>query len=223
ANPGTQVADASNQGYGLTGTITAKKVKTLAVRPDGSVMPGDSGNTGDTGGGPPSMQMPDIANGNGAAPAPQGNAGANPDATQANAAPTNVADQQPGDGSNATGANDANNADNAPSPVRPHHVKPTRVADLDTSGASEDTHSGNGDFAVQLAAPGSEAEAHRVMTKIAQEYQAELGDQQVKFRHVKVGDKSIYRVRVGGLSKSEATQLCGALQAKGGTCFVAKD
>ena len=61
------------------------------------------------------------------------------------------------------------------------------------------------------------------MTKMAQEYQAELGDHKLKFRRAKVGDKSIYRVRVGGLSKAEAASLCEALQAKGGTCFVAKD
>ena len=37
--------------------------------------------------------------------------------------------------------------------------------------------------------------------------------------------KSIYRVRVSGLSKAEAVSLCQKLKASGGeaACFVAKD
>ena len=189
------------------------------MRPDGSVV-ADNANNNDNAVDPNSMQMPAAAQGS--APAPQGGDGTNgadPNATAQTTAPdnANAANQQPGNG-----ANDASDADNGPSPVRPHHVKAMRVADLGT-GAGDDTASGTGDFAVQLAAPGSEAEAHRVMTKMAQEYQAELGDHKLKFRRAKVGDKSIYRVRVGGLSKAEAASLCEALQAKGGTCFVAKD
>ncbi len=78
ANPGTQVADSTNQAFALGGTIQSKKVKTLAVRPDGSVMP-DNANNNDSAVNPNSMQMPAIAQGDGAAPAPQGdsNDGAN--------------------------------------------------------------------------------------------------------------------------------------------------
>ncbi|MGB6655675.1 MAG: SPOR domain-containing protein, partial [Methylovirgula sp.] len=38
-----------------------------------------------------------------------------------------------------------------------------------------------------------------------------------------VANKSVYRVRVVGLSHAEATALCEKLQAKGGSCFVAKN
>jgi hypothetical protein len=38
-----------------------------------------------------------------------------------------------------------------------------------------------------------------------------------------IGDKSIYRVRVGSLSREEATSLCGKIKSKGGECFVAKN
>ena len=153
ANPGTQVADSTNQAFGLGGTIQSKKVKTLAVRPDGSVV-ADNANNNDNAVDPNTMQMPAAAQGS--APAPQGGDGTNgadPNATAQTTAldNANAANQQPGNG-----ANDASDADNGPSPVRPHHVKAMRVADLGT-GAGDDTASGTGDFAVQLAAPGSEA------------------------------------------------------------------
>ena len=35
--------------------------------------------------------------------------------------------------------------------------------------------------------------------------------------------KTIYRVRVGGLSREDANALCTKLQGSGGQCFVAKN
>ncbi|MDH7795649.1 MULTISPECIES: SPOR domain-containing protein [unclassified Beijerinckia] len=81
----------------------------------------------------------------------------------------------------------------------------------------------SGDFAVQLAAPGSEAEARQVMTRLAQRFGSELGGRKLTFKKAAVGDKSVYRVRISGLSRENATSLCTKLQAKGGNCFVAKN
>ena len=64
ANPGTQVADSTNQAFGLGGTIQSKKVKTLAVRPDGSVVADNASNNDNTVD-PNAMQMPAIAQGDG--------------------------------------------------------------------------------------------------------------------------------------------------------------
>jgi hypothetical protein len=38
-----------------------------------------------------------------------------------------------------------------------------------------------------------------------------------------VGDKAVYRVRVSGLSREDATSICQKIQTSGGTCFVAKN
>jgi hypothetical protein len=38
-----------------------------------------------------------------------------------------------------------------------------------------------------------------------------------------IGEKSIYRVRVGSLSRDEANSLCSKIKSKGGDCFVAKN
>ncbi|MBX9741531.1 MAG: SPOR domain-containing protein, partial [Beijerinckiaceae bacterium] len=37
------------------------------------------------------------------------------------------------------------------------------------------------------------------------------------------GSKSVYRVRVTGLSSEEANSLCAKLKASGGSCFVARN
>jgi hypothetical protein len=38
-----------------------------------------------------------------------------------------------------------------------------------------------------------------------------------------VGSRTVYRVRVKGLSSDDANTLCARLKAGGGSCFVARD
>ena len=61
------------------------------------------------------------------------------------------------------------------------------------------------------------------MNKLAGTYRGEIGGHKLKFHRAKVGDKTVFRVRVGGMSKTAAVKLCQSLQAKGGTCFIAHD
>ena len=42
-------------------------------------------------------------------------------------------------------------------------------------------------------------------------------------RKAEVNGNTIYRVRVGPMSKEEASSLCSKLQGQGGQCFVAKN
>ncbi len=74
---------------------------------------------------------------------------------------------------------------------------------------------------MQLAAPGSEAEAHSALVRLTRSYGAELHGYHLKFRQAKVGAKTVYRVRVGGLSHAAAVSLCERLKAKGAACFLA--
>jgi hypothetical protein len=191
-----QVADASGaQAYGLDGMIKSRKVKTVAVRPDGSVVAED----------PPAA----------AASAPA----AKPAAT-----PTRVASTEP--------AQMSGNTVSDPSPIsapKGHtdaRGKPVKVANVDPAGTvddDEDTGSGAAGFSVQLAAAPSAGEAEHVMNKLAQKYSATLAGHKLKFRRAKVNDKSVFRVRVGGLTKGSAVKLCEALKSKGGSCFIAHD
>jgi cell division protein FtsN len=42
-------------------------------------------------------------------------------------------------------------------------------------------------------------------------------------RSAEVNGRSVYRVRVGNMSREEAVSLCEKLKADGGSCFVAKN
>ena len=83
------------------------------------------------------------------------------------------------------------------------------------------TSSTGGSFAVQLAAPPSEAEAKATAARLQKTYADALGGYSPSVR--KAADKDVYRVRVGNLSKADADALCGRLKASGGACFVAKN
>ena len=83
------------------------------------------------------------------------------------------------------------------------------------------TSSTGGGFAVQLAAPSSEAEAKATAARMQKTYADALGGYSPSVR--KAADKDVYRVRVGNLSKADADALCGRLKASGGACFVAKN
>jgi len=82
-----------------------------------------------------------------------------------------------------------------------------------------------GSYAVQLAAPGSEQEAQSMSTRLQSKYTAQLDGMQPSIRQADVNGKSIYRIRVSGLSKADAVALCLKLKAAGGdgACFVAKN
>jgi hypothetical protein len=80
-----------------------------------------------------------------------------------------------------------------------------------------------GDWAVQLAAPRSEADAKSAISRLKSKYSAELGDAELAVRQADVKGETIYRVRAGGLSKVDAAALCAKLKTAGGDCFIAKN
>lgn len=104
--------------------------------------------------------------------------------------------------------------------------KPVKIAARDAAAVPGDTtqatgSTGGGSFAVQLAAPGSEQEAKDTTARLQKQFAAALGNYQPSVR--KAADKEVYRVRVGNLSKDEADALCGKLKSAGGACFIARN
>jgi hypothetical protein len=87
------------------------------------------------------------------------------------------------------------------------------------------TAKADGAYAVQLAAPGSEQEAQSMSTRLQTKYTSELEGLQPTIHQADVNGRSIYRIRVSGLSKADAVALCLKLKAAGGdaACFVAKN
>jgi hypothetical protein len=123
-------------------------------------------------------------------------------------AEASVADSPPGDAAPAAAA--------APTVAAP---QPTVQAAAAPPAAAE----GGGGWAVQLAAPRSEADARSAVAKLKGKYADALGDSALSIHQADVKGETIYRVRVSGLSKADAGALCSKLKAGGGDCFIAKD
>jgi hypothetical protein len=219
--PAPPALDTQSQSFGLAGMIEPKKVKTVAVRPDGTIVSGDAPQQQQ---GLPTISpvvTPPPALG---APSPA-EAATSSDTT--GSLPTTAGSIPPSRDSAAVGSDvSAEHPPAADKSEMPRaHAKPEKIADADvgaTDVAPQPAGRPHG-FAVQLAAPQTEAEARQTMAKLQKKFASELGSYHLKYRLASVADKSVYRVRVVGLSHEEAVTLCQQVQAKGGNCFVAKN
>ena len=226
--PNSAPSSDSAQGFGA-GMPAPKKVKVVSVRPDGTIVSNDVGVPA-TSNDPMSLASTpsnqDVATQD--APKPEAPKMADK-ATKKSAKMTSRVTPKPVD-INAAAAND--DATPAPKPTKPaKKAKPTRVATADTGdqpaqGASapeaEQTASSGGGFAVQFAAPTTEAEAKAASAKFGKKFASALDGRRLGFHKADSNGRSVYRVRSGGLSREEATSLCDKVKADGGSCFVAK-
>jgi hypothetical protein len=113
----------------------------------------------------------------------------------------------------------------AAKPEKPAKVKPQQAAAEPAAPAAEagaEPAAASGGWAVQLAAPRSEAEAKGVVSKLNEKYASALGGSALGVHKATVNGDTIYRVRVTGLSKADAASLCARIKGDGGQCFVAK-
>ncbi|MGY2050198.1 SPOR domain-containing protein [Methylobacterium sp. JK268] len=117
----------------------------------------------------------------------------------------------------------------APKP-RPKPPAPQQVASADAAKpvaevvkASPATTAPVGGFSVQLGVRASEKDARAAFAQARERYADALGGQSPLIRQAEVNGKTIFRVRVGPMSKESANSLCSKLQGEGGTCFVAKN
>jgi hypothetical protein len=180
-----------------------KKVKTVSVRPDGTVIDRDAP--------APALARPSMV-------APNRNVPLG-DARAAAAAPTATPKSPAKPATTPTAA-----AQPAPRPKpleKPPVQKPTaeQTAALETPAG--DAAAGTGAFAVQFGAAGSEDEARKMIQTVSSKFGGQLGGRRPGFRLAKVGEKSVYRVRVAGMSREQAVGVCEKVKAAGGNCFVA--
>ncbi|VVB45346.1 putative Sporulation domain protein [Beijerinckiaceae bacterium RH AL1] len=211
----------SDQGFGV-GMPLPKKVKSVMVKPDGTIVSGaqDAAPAAPQAAAPATDSIGALVGG--AAPAaatPKAHAkGAKATARVATAAPTPAA--EPADG-----------ADAPPVAAKPgKKTKPVKVAKAETgteteaaTDAGDDAKPAAGTFAVQLGAPGSEAEARSATARFLKKYAGALHGQRLGFHRADSNGKTVYRIRVSSLSKADAASLCSKLKADGGTCFIAKN
>lgn len=189
---------------GESGSLFAepRKVKTVAVRPDGTIV---GGSTADAAPAPAQSQPPLPP----AAPART--------ATPKTATPKAVARVV------TTPKPPAETAEAATKPpaAKPVAAKPAHPQVAATETTASTPHTSGGGFAVQLAAPGNEAEARTIASRLGQKFSGELNGAKVTIQ--KAGDKSVYRVRTAGMSREAAVAACERIKASGGVCFVAKN
>jgi hypothetical protein len=107
------------------------------------------------------------------------------------------------------------------SPAKPEKAaKPVNPRVAAAEPATPDQTAGG--WAVQLAAPNSEAEAKTVMARLSAKYASALNGSSIGVHKATVNGHAIYRLRVVGLSKADAAALCARLKGDGGDCFIAK-
>ena len=80
----------------------------------------------------------------------------------------------------------------------------------------------SGGWAVQLAAPKSEAEAKSDLERLNAKYASALNGSTIGVHKASVNGETVYRLRVVGLTKADAAALCARLKGDGGACFIAK-
>jgi hypothetical protein len=106
-------------------------------------------------------------------------------------------------------------------------VVPSSVPSLAEPAAADPaptrTASTGSGFAVQLAAEGSEDAARAKFNRMRGQYGSVLGETSPSIRSAEVNGRSVYRVRVGNMSRDEAVSMCERLKASGGSCFVARN
>ncbi len=209
----------------VAGDIEPIRVKTRSYRPDGTPIPNDRPPAAAVAS-PPSAPKPDKGAVVAKASTPKA---ATPKSTTRVAAvpkPIVTADR----GEDAPADIDAavdGGARKAPKPTKTAAPKPVQTATAvvgDGAAQSGSTAAAaGGGFAVQVAAPGSEAEAKQTSSRLSQKFAGELGGRRLSFHRAESNGKAVYRVRVSSLSREEATGLCDKLKSSGGTCFVAKN
>ncbi len=108
--------------------------------------------------------------------------------------------------------------------VAPATVPASTAAPVTAQSTSPDAApSGGGSFAVQIAAEGSQDAAQAKFNRMRSQHSGVLGGVSPTIRSAEVNGRSVYRVRIGQMSREEAVSLCERLKADGGNCFVARN
>lgn len=212
----------------------AKPVKTVSVRPDGSLISTGDGSAPSPPPSPAAKTAIRVADNNADTPVAVAPQPATPKldlptkmppkstarvAKTDTTAPAGATDTTP----NAPAQVGSTTAPSKPETKQPA-AAPQQVADAAaTDPAATSDAAKSGGWAVQFAAPRSEADAKKDIARLKAKYADALGDSELDIHKADVKGETIFRVRAGGLSKADAAALCSKLKASGGDCFIAKN
>jgi hypothetical protein len=205
-----------------------KPVRTMSLRPDGTPIPASAADAEASQTQPAQPSQP-------ATPPPKTAAKPLADAANAQAStpkielPTKLSPPKSSARvvvakTDTTAPGDAPGAPAAVKPEKPAKAKTQEAAAQPAAPAeaAEPAAASSGGWAVQLAAPRSEAEARSVVAKLNEKYASALGGSALGVHKATVNGETVYRVRVAGLTKADAAALCARVKGDGGQCFVAK-
>jgi hypothetical protein len=108
----------------------------------------------------------------------------------------------------------------APAPATTASVEPDDEAPKPARAASG---GGSGSYGVQLSSSPSESDARGAASRLGSRFSSALGGRSPRVVKGEAAGKTVYRVRVGGMSKDGAASACGNVKSSGGSCFVTHD
>ncbi len=193
-----------------------RRVRTVAVRPDGSIAPVNAA---------PATTAPAPA----AATPPASPVASAPTPPPARAAAAAVPTPAPAPRPPALAARPAP-ADETPAarPATPPRQQvaaaPATAPTPAPAATPRASDAEGGGFMVQLGAPGSEAEARASFAALQRRFGDQLSGESPTIRRAELGNgRTVYRLRVGPYSREDAAEKCQALQSAGGQCFIARN
>lgn len=208
--------------------VAPRKVKTMMVKPDGSLVPRED----------PAPAAPKVAAAEPSDPAPQHVAPASDgqqtgtvasDAGQADTGQADAATVKPAKPAKKAEAKAQSSNTPATVPVAPARpsdqpvdivgeVKPDQVASIDPAAAA-----GGGSWSMQIASQPTVQSAQSTYQDLQRRYGSVLSGRTANIVKAEVAGKgTFYRVRVPAQSRNDAINLCTSYKAAGGNCFVSR-
>src|SRR5829696_4864060 len=209
ATPGNAPSISPNTAVASLGE--PKRVRTVSVRPDGTIV---------------SPDQPPGSTALSAAPAAAAGGPALTGATTPASVPAPAAAPQrprPETRPTPAAATATRSLQIAPSPAQPPSAAQRTASVPRPAPVAAEATNAVGGFSVQLSVMNSEDEAKKQYQAFQRKYAGPLAGRSPLIRAAEVNGKTIYRVRVGPMSRDDATELCTKLKAAGGPCFVAKN
>ncbi|KAA1176727.1 SPOR domain-containing protein [Rhizobium tropici] len=224
--------DVAANGDDQVPAVSPRKVRTMIVKPDGSLVPRDEPAVDTT-----TTAVAKPANNPVASTAPrpsQANtpAAAQPDsgnAASAESTPIRVVKTNPVPTARPEPAAKANTAAPAQEAQAQAQAQPKaqskQVASASPAAAAPATGStaSGGAYGVQIASLPTEADAQKSQANLKVKFAGVIGNHPLEIRKADIAGKgTYYRVRVVAGSKDEAAAICTRYRAAGGTCLISK-
>ncbi|MGZ9720741.1 SPOR domain-containing protein [Rhizobium miluonense] len=204
--------------------VSPRKVRTMIVKPDGSLVARDDTAPAAADKPAPAAAKPaannQVASAN-ARPAPANTQAAaqpnNGDAASAESTPIRVVKTNPVP---TTRPEPAKAATPAPAQEAQPKPQPKQVASAAPAAASA---ASGGAYGVQIASLPTEADAQKSQANLKIKFASVIGNHPLEIRKAEIAGKgTYYRVRVVAGTKDEAAAICERYRAAGGTCLISK-